>query len=269
MAKLFEADDYILSNVILLFLIIAFNLEIGVIYIAMAVIDWFSYYIYIKDTNSNTIPIERNKSNRIVGLFWATGAYVAFMFVSAILISRLSPQTSSVSGFEYIASLVAQTFSATPILYGSKYVKYFVWGVLIPIIETRFFFRTLFIWVTRKTTYKMPSQILSFLAISFALFFGALFAVFHIVAKGITNNNALLVTGIFGFASLLMIIYFKEYLQAVYFHIINNSVATQYSLNIGVATGDYVMGIVLLAISIGVSYIILFFEIPFIGAARG
>jgi hypothetical protein len=268
MAKLLESDDYILSNVVLLFLLINFNLEIGTIYIAMAIIDWLSYYIFVKNVSTAQIPLERNANDRLTKIAWAIGAYIAFVFITGLIVTKVSSLNSSMSSFEYLSSLVSQTFSATPILYGSTYLKLAVWGILIPIVETRFFFRTAFMWATVRTTFKMPTNIMSISAFGYAAFFGILFAVFHIVAKGITDNNALMVTGLFGFLSIMVIIFFRESVTAIYLHIINNTIGTMALLKLGFfeAGGvNYLSGAVIMSIVLFVSYILLFIEIPFVG----
>lgn len=269
MAKLFEADDYILVNVLLLFLLINFNLQIGTIYGLMAIVDWIAYYIAFDKSQFKFIPIELDKKKRFQNIVWAMGAYVLFIFAINYVTSRFqgAPLTAGLSPFEYVSQLIAGTFSATPILYGSSYLKLFVWGLLIPIIETRFFFRTIMQWGLHSSNIPTPNNAFSLRALAIMGFFGALFTVFHIVAKGITNNSSLFVTFMFGAVSIGLILHFREIIQAVFFHIITNTIATMQQLGMGffgTGTGVNMEGAVILGGMFIATWLLLFQEIPLI-----
>ena len=266
MANLLESDDYLISLVLLLFLLINFNLELGTIYAIMAIIDWVSYYIAIDSNAFKPIPIERARYGRYTSLVWSMGAYVMFIFVAGFITSKFSGAVTG-SGFERISQLVASTFSATPILYGSTYLKLAVWGLLIPLIETRAFFRTGLQWGLHAAKVSLPDNIFNVKAIVIAAVYGALFSVFHIVAKGITNNSSLLVTFVFGFVSVLMVIHFKEVTQAIFLHILTNSIATMQQLGIGffgATPGFNISGVIITAALMLAAWVILFQEIPLV-----
>lgn len=271
MTSLLEADDYIITLVLLLFLLINFNLELGTIYAVMALVDWVSYYIAIDTGAFKPIPIERVRANRYISLVWSMGAYVAFIFLAGFITNKFSGSIST-SGFKDIPSLVANTFSATPILYGSKYLKLAVWGLLIPIIETRAFFRTGLQWALKAAHVSLPDNIFNLRAWVIASVFGALFSVFHIVAKGITNNASLLVTFVFGLVSVLMVIHFKEIIQAVFLHILTNTIATMQQLGVGFfapgSTGVNTTGIVLTGAMMVATWFVLFQQIPLLKAGK-
>lgn len=274
MVKLFESDDYFMHSVVVLFLLINFNLQIGTIYLFMALVDWMAYYLAFDKNVFNILPIEKKKPGRFESLVWAMGAYVAFIFILNFINTRflMVDIGSFESTFEYISSLIATTFSATPILYGSKYLRLAVWGILIAMIETRFFFRTLLQWGVHSTGIKFPSTVFSQAGIMISLFFGALFAVFHLVAKGITNNSALMATFVFGAISAGMVIHFKQILEALFLHIITNTIATMQQLQIGFfapgVSGINSGGIVVLGGVLLVSWLLIFQEIPFIKPRR-
>lgn len=269
MVKLFEIDDYLLINVITLFLLINFNIQIGTIYGIMVLIDWFAYYVALDTKAFTIIPIERDKSNRLMSLVWAMGAYVAFIFIVNIITTRFVVTPPTTSGFEYVSSLIAGTFSATPILYGSTYLKLAVWGIIIPRIESLYFFRTLLQWGVKSAGTVLPANIFNLRAWGIAGFFGVLFAAFHIVAKGIVNNASLFVTFCFGVASVLLVIHFREVIQAIFLHIITNTIATMQQFKMGFfapdAVGINTEGIMILGGVILVSWFLLFQEIPLVG----
>jgi membrane protease YdiL (CAAX protease family) len=263
---LFEAGNYFIVNILILFLAINFNLEIGTIYAIMAFGDLLAYYIFIDAFKFNFFPFEKDKKDRFTNLIWAMGAYVVFSFVATYFATRMAsaPPIGTLSPFEYVASLIAGTFSATPILYGSKYVKLFVWGILIPIVETRFFFRT-FLQMGLKVANIQNYKFFSIATVIISAFFGAVFVVFHLVAKGITNNSSLLATFIFGFISVALVLYLGEVMQAIFLHIITNTIATMSQL--GMALFD-TTGILTIGVTITLSWLLLFYELPLLGSLK-
>lgn len=265
MTKLFEADGYFLLDVILLFVLIAFNLEIGIIYIAMIIFDWFLYYFVVDQHVYGFIPLEKNVSNRTWSLIMSIGLFAVFYMV----VAYINVQVFSVSKIEgnilaQLGQTIAQTFSSTPILYGSNYLKLVVWGILIPVVETRFFFRTLMQWGTLQfAKTKIPNSVFSLSAVLIAAFWGMLFMIFHIMAKQITDNKALFITFLFGFFSVMCVIYFKEAIQAIIVHILWNTIGTMYQLNIGFAISIQ-SGLILSASLILIAWAVLFQQIPLI-----
>jgi hypothetical protein len=259
----FEGGGYILVNVILLFLLINFNLEIGTIYGFMALFDLVAYYIAFDRSTFALYPIEKDKNHRFLSLVYAMGAYVAFTFFAAWVVPKFTnaPAIGALSPIEYISSLVAGTFSSTPILYSNIYMKIFVWGCLIAILETRSFFRTSLQW----GLYASKTVITNFWSVKtifVCAFFGGLFMAFHILAKGITNNSGLLVTFLFGALSVGLVLFFKEVLVAIFLHIINNTLATVSSVGISLFGQE---GLIILGVILVISWFLLFFELPLIG----
>jgi len=267
MAKLLEADDYIANLVIILFLLINFNLEIGTIYGFMAMIDIIAYFMALRTGAFSLIPIEQKKGGRWTSLIWAMGLYVVFIYAIGVITTNLGV-VGATSGFEEISKLIAGTFSATPILFGSKYLKLAVWGILIPIVETKFFFRTLMQWGLHAAGMKKLGGAFTWRSFMVANFFGALFAVFHLVAKGIQNNSSLFITYVFGTLSVMMVIYFKQVIEALFLHIITNTIATMQALSIGFfktsVPGINQEGVIVLLSVILISWLLLFQEIPFV-----
>lgn len=273
MVKLMESDDYFMHSVVVLFLLINFNLQIGTIYLGMAIIDWMAYYLAFDKKVFKIIPIEKDKSKRFQSLVIAMGVYVAFIFAVNFIGTRFTAAPAGTESiFEYISSLIAATFSATPILFGSKILRLVVWGVLIPLIETRLFFRTMLQWALRSAGMKFPATVFSKEGIMISAFFGALFAVFHIVAKGITNNLALTVTFFFGTLSAGLVIHYKQVLEALFLHIITNTIATMQQLGIGFfEPGNFGInqsGIVILASIMTLTWFLLFQQLPFVKPRR-
>lgn len=264
MAKLFEIEDYVITIVVALFLFFAFDDTIGTAYGLIILADLILFYINIDSKAHKFIPVEKPNNNRFYSLMWAVTAYVIFIFFSNYLRLQLGPQAVDQSAFEAIPSIFASIFATTPILYGSTYLKLAVWGILIPFVETRAFFRTFYQWFLDLANVSSPKDIFSLSAQISALAVGILFALFHIGALGITNNEALIVSAVFGYVSILMIIYFGQVIEALFLHVINNTIATMSLLSIGffaLGSGDYT-GILILAGSITATWILVFQDLP-------
>jgi hypothetical protein len=240
----------------------------------MAMVDWIAYYV-ARDTNAfKPLPIEHDKKDRLQALVTAMGVYVVFIFLVSAVTLRIDPQAAAQfeSTFEYVASLVANTFSATPILFGSTFLRLIVWGVLIAFVESRAFFRTFLQWAIKGAGVKFPKSPFEINGILTMVFFGVLFAVFHIVAKGITQNTSLMTTFLFGAISVGLVIQFGRWIEAAFFHIITNTIATMQQMKIGFfapgVSGISQEGLMLMGIVLAVSWFIMFQQLPLINPQR-
>jgi len=125
------------------------------------------------------------------------------------------------------------TFTPTPMsaifattLFGeSEILTKIVYSILIPVVETRFFFRTIMQWFAWKAGDSTNVSPLSGTGMKLMVMFSAVFTVFHATAKGIDNTTDLAMTFVFGIISIAMILYFQEWIQAATMHIVVNSSA--------------------------------------------
>ena len=219
-------DDYIVHLVVLSFLLINFDQTVGLTYAIIALIDTVYYYITINSNVFPIWPIKRDTSSKLLSIVYSVGIYLLFVVLAygAYSIATHS-QFNLKLAFSSFPQIIVSTFSSTPILSDSAILKVFVWGVLIPFIETIFFFRFLPQWSLKAvnkptpTPFSIDGQVLSG-------FIGVVFMLFHIVSKGIDNNPALLTTFVFGYVSMVVVLYFKQMTEALTIHYINNSYAT-------------------------------------------
>lgn len=270
MVKLLELDDYFINLIFALFLLINFDQTVGMIYISMLLIDTLFYYISRDSKIYVNIPVEKDPKNRWMNLIYAMGAYVAFIFTANFVLIKFSI-ISDGSAIQNISSLFSTAFSSTPILYQSAILGLLVWGLIIPNTETRAFFRTLLQWILKIFKIKMPTSAFSTSAFILAAGIGGLFSLFHLVAKGISDNGALFVTFLFGAFSVLLVIHFKEMIQALFLHILTNTIAVMQGRNIGFFEGagiNWVAGLPVLAGMLLVTWFVLFQEIPFLQSRR-
>ena len=206
-------------GVVLLFLLINFNEKLGLIYSFMLIFDWMFII-----SNKPNYPFEKDTFRAKDWLFAIT-AVVVFYFSSTIIVTIVQGLASFGSP---LASVFSKLAATTPILSESNILAFIGWGILIPIIETRFFFGRLLESMLRSFRANLTlSSIKSHLIYAFV---SAVFAGFHISARAVSktqfDTSAMIMTFTFGYISCLLVVLTKELASATYFHVINNSVST-------------------------------------------
>lgn len=216
----FNEDDILkILIVTIVFMLIVFNQDFGIIYYAM-LIAWAFFYTFDRFIFNKSVafPVERAPPNRLESLLVAVGG-IGVMFVATTLIQTFF-KGFSFTNFQSITSLFAlygaSFVQATkPALQGSVILMVFNWSVCIGTIETAFCGKVLeAIWD------KMKSK--KFLAIlMLCLFIGAGFTLFHLSAKG-SEPTSLMVTFVFFSLTAGMIIWRKELSSVILMHVIWN-----------------------------------------------
>lgn len=224
-----DSEYFIGIGFILIFLLLVFDRDMSMIYLLILLVDQWLY------SSDNNVTFRYSKDNNIVrGLVSATIGLAAFLGISTLLASQ---------GLQSILGLLA---TATPVLKDSRILTFIGWGILIPIIETNFFFGSLleglpeimsdkagmnFAGITDKgrsffQKITKPGTIFIILLVS------ACFTLFHISAKGLENSIPLIITFMFAIISCVLVIKDSERRGAVYMHIAVNSltVLTTYGL---------------------------------------
>ena len=222
------AQDHYFKFIIvfLLFLLLAFDQDLAMIYLLIMFGDW----VWYKSDNFISFPISRSTSN-VLNIYLESLAALGFFLVfSTILVSTFSPQSliSNASILQSAQSIFHLLATSTPILKGSKILTFLGWGILIPIIETSFFNGRLLEGLTtyaegvvgHKISLKKIS--LNLIIVFFVIASG--FSLFHITAKGLATVP-LLITFVFSIISSFLVIRHQELRGAIFIHIITNSAA--------------------------------------------
>lgn len=218
-----EFDGDLLVGAVLLFLLINFSTTVGGIYSTMVLISILAYVLALLFKVFTIIPTESKTNNRLEALLWSVGAYAAFIMTASFL-AKIN--------FQSILQIVSSPFATSPIFARSVFLSILTWGVLIPVIETKAFFRTGLQWIAKWLHIKTDTPF-SFDGIKLMVLVSAIFTIFHASAKGPGDNTALLVTFIFGIVSVFLVLYFQEVKQAIMIHIVSNTLATLSILGIG------------------------------------
>jgi membrane protease YdiL (CAAX protease family) len=221
-------DDYFKFTVVfLLFLLLAFDRDLAMIYLLIM----FADYVWTKSDNFVSFKISDPKAMSSTQVYLEGLAGLGlFLVFSTFLVKFISPQSLSGGIINETQSIFQLLSTSTPILQGSKILTFVGWGVLVPIIETSFFngrlLEGLATYAEAITGKKIP---LSLAKISLGLVMvifvvAALFTLFHITAKGI-SSIPLLITFVFSIISSVMVIRHRQLKGAILMHIVTNGAA--------------------------------------------
>lgn len=225
MAKIELRDILVILSLIGLFFSTNFQTELGLIFLGMLL----AAYAYIKSDPNNEIGIQK-KPNINNSIILAIGAYLFFIFTSSLVIpifytiAKVIFPTFSLSLAAFNLNSIVGTFSQTNlILAGSMVISFISLAFFIAPTETLFFFVALYEYLLDKFRTKLG---FSFRNIAIILIISGIFTLFHITAKGITANEALILTFYFAIISLVLVNLEKQGLGAIFLHIIANLIAS-------------------------------------------
>lgn len=219
----YEKEIIITSIVafILLFTATNVNPSLGITYL------WFNgigaillIFALIAFDGRVDITFQNQRGGTLKAISWGFAGYIILLLISVLVMKFVDPTKAT------IGSIIALLGAATPALATSKIMNFLNFGLLIPYAETQLWgratelFRDIFHLRIDKNNMRAGGVIFLFLILSVS------FAIFHITSKSVTAFSALTIVFIMMFISLMMIAYFGETRQAVFFHIIANSVAS-------------------------------------------
>lgn len=205
---------------VVIFLWITFDPVLAGIYFGMIVADFFIWQAFKPKINFNSVS--HNSFSALIfalvafGIVGVLSIGVTFFFNNVHLFG-----VNAVGGFTQFLANNMLGASVNP-LKDNPIMIFIIWGILIPIIETRLVARMLEFFANVTSTSLSLKDFRAWVV--FFVIAGAA-TWFHLSAKGLTNNTALVVTFIFFLVTCAMIAYFKEMESAVYLHIVNNSAA--------------------------------------------
>ena len=207
-----ENNVYFFLEAFVLFLLINFNPSLAIVYLGMMLI---SAQVYFEDPKLE-YPLRKPTTSHLSAIMWAAGTYIIFNFSSQIVFPLFDIQSKS---FIDIMASTLPAFAGSTLLFIAAY------GFMIPQVETVFFHVRAFEKLKEIAQKKGYNTSTLQIQIALAVIIMAGWVIFHITAKGVTANDSLIVTALFSLYSSALVIYFKEGLQAVYLHIINNTAA--------------------------------------------
>lgn len=213
-----------LIAVMLLFLLLAFDRDLAVIYLLIMLADW----VWFLSDNFISFPMSSNRISNLQVLVETALALGGFLLIAGLLVSFFSPQSIATGVVEGAQSIFHLLAASTPILKGSLVLTFIGWAIVVPIIETNFFAGRL---LEGLSTYaeKIIGKRISLDKFSMELFVvmlivSSLFTLFHITAKGL-ESIPLLITFLFMMISCVLVVRHKSTKGAIWLHIAVNSAA--------------------------------------------
>lgn len=225
-------DNYYKFTILfLIFLLLAFDRDMAVIYLLIM----FGDYVWYKSDNFISFPISRGNSGFMVYVESLAGLGV-FLLISTLLVSAFDPaalQSPTIIGSaQSIFHLLA---TSTPILKGSKFLTFLGWGLLIPLIETTFWngrlLEGLSVYIEPVLKKKIDLNRFSLTTFYVMILVASLFTLFHITAKGL-ESIPLLITFIFSLISSILVIRHRELKGAILMHMVTNTAAVASSFGL-------------------------------------
>jgi hypothetical protein len=206
--------------------------------IEVAILGLFGYALFFNSTNVNPtlafvytillvvsfafifadkrrqIPLVNSNVNWGKALVIAGIAYVALIFSSSLAagIARAVP----------LKELLGSLGASAPVFSNSALFNFANFAILIPFIETFAIFAIAIDFFSTAFNINLdrlsPKVVLLFVVISIAFLF------FHIQAKGITNEAALIVVFFMALISCILVFALRESRTAILFHVIANTI---------------------------------------------
>lgn len=212
--KRWELLILVLLTVLFPFLATNYNTNLGVIYSIFTI----SAIVYVIADPVRDIVFKKESESFLTTLLISVVAVVAFILASTYL---FIPGTKS---------LLHLLSSSTPVLANNPLTQKIVFGILVAISETLFFFVYGFDLVASIFNTKIDrANLKSFKLWAIIISISFMFMFFHLTAKlsgNLTDSGAVLSVVFFmAVFSMLLVVWRKQALEAVLFHIILNSLA--------------------------------------------
>ncbi len=186
------------------------NQLLGLIY--LGVFTLVSMIVYKWDA-IRTTPFDKN------GRWLMSAVQAIFIYVGFVLIaSLLLPLFQKIN----VGELIQLIGTTTPALAGSQILNTITFVIFVPFAETIFFVILMDYFATRMNIDISRNGLFKIGTWALMIGLSFIFLLFHITAKGVTNNVALLLVFLMMLVTLGVTIWFGEAKQAVFFHMIAN-----------------------------------------------
>jgi len=206
-----------IAGFILFFVSTNVNPALGGIYQGLAILGGV---ILIGDLlfGKKSLKLVSKKINWVTAIFIAIVAYVILIFSSYFL--------SSLSEIVPLTEILSLLGASAPVFSSSAPINFLIFAILIPFVETYVIFGLALDLFSSVFNINLNKGLFSGKMILLILALSAAFLLFHVNAKGIESESALLLVGVMGLMSCGLIIIYKEFRIAILFHIIANTIAS-------------------------------------------
>jgi len=206
-----------IAGFILFFVSTNVNPALGGIYQGLAILGGV---ILIGDLlfGKKSLKLVNRSINWGTAIFVAIIAYVILIFSSFFL--------SSLSNVIPLTEILSLLGASAPVFSSSGSINFFIFAILVPFVETYVIFGLAIDLFSSVFNIDLKKGIFSGKMIILILALSAAFLLFHVNAKGIESESALLLVGVMGLMSCGLIVVYKEFRIAILFHMIANVIAS-------------------------------------------
>lgn len=224
-----ESSIFKILIVFLIFMVVNFDPNMAIVFSIMIIAD----FLIFKDDNRVSFPFERTTLNRFRGLIETLMVFGGFLFFQSFALRFLTPSIQSTT--QSIQTLLSLYSTTTPALANNVLLTIIGFGIIVPFVETRFFFGRLYESLADR--FKIRGGLQNRKNWIISVFIGGVFALYHLTARrcgsaATCQNSLLFITFIFGTLSTLMVIHYRETKQATFVHVFANMIAILFSLGL-------------------------------------
>jgi hypothetical protein len=217
-----EISLTLLALVWFLFAATNVNTQLGTIYSAFALASGILLVIGIAIFDKSIhITFQKSPGGTLQAIFVGFMGWIALMVASVAVLKIADPTSASLGS---VLSLLGAT---TPALSTSVVANFITFGIVIAFIETQLWARGLeFVADVFNIPLEKKGITKVFTALMVLIIILAIvFILFHLTSKNLSGPS-LIIVGIMMVVSMIMVVWFGETRQAVWTHIISNSVAS-------------------------------------------
>lgn len=197
------------------FLQINFSKELGDIYLGMIVASFIiiGYALFRPDTDDGH-PIK--KYDWASSILWGVVAFAIFAFIAK--------GTYNYFGTQATTGEILRTFTQAAALEKFDAIRFGVYSFLVPIIENILLLGVSLYLLHLLSKFNIyDSDIINPSAIALIIMVGAIWAIFHLTARGITNSRDLTIAFFFGAIAATLVLKRQQILDSFVMHIGNNA----------------------------------------------
>lgn len=204
-----EKDLSLIAIIMGVFILTTLSQTIGVIYLGMSV----AYAIAVNQGRSRVYEFVRGRHNLQMALLLGVVLVGGFLIIGGISLGAITLEAAA--PIQILQSSFVDQFTIDNYI-----IKFVVFGMFIPVVETLFFYGVIFKFIMLKAG--ATGQLTQFQTILSITMIGAIATSFHFIVR-LFNDQALLMDFIFFTLSAVIVLRQKELSGAATGHAITNS----------------------------------------------
>ena len=204
---------FLLLGTILFFFLLTYDAQYSIVFITLAFLNLFFYHSY----SSWRFPIGWKAKRKLKIFATAAGAYGLFLVVSVLVGGALNLATDMGS--------IMRVFAQQPVLYANLFIGIMAFAIIVPILESDFFFGRLMEVISRYFKINLAWRLTNPNIWVTAGLMAGFFTIFHVASKLSDLTAGLTYVFIFGFISVMVVLKTRRTADAIVMHVYANLLA--------------------------------------------